>query len=310
MSNITMRTWPCRITKEQTVLGEVARKIILFEQRKTRLQKPRSFPFSSGFNMVYNITWIIPKLRNPSRLWNMASTITFAAVGIFSKIFIEWFNKTTIYNKHIIQRALDSRPKNVPLITVSNHHSCFDDPGIWATLDLRYLLSRRKVRWSLAAHDICFTNVWHSYFFMLGKCIPVIRGNGIFQDAVDFCIEKLSSGEWVHVFPEGKVNMLKENLRYKWGIARLILESPVMPLVVPVYHLGMDDILPNEPPYILKTGKKVTMYYGEPIDFSDMLAELQATKVSETEARVLITNRVQDELNKLHSVAVELHNKN
>lgn len=38
--------------------------------------------------MVYDIKWIIPKLRNPSRLWSIASSITFVAVGIFSKIII------------------------------------------------------------------------------------------------------------------------------------------------------------------------------------------------------------------------------
>lgn len=99
--------------------------------------------------MSYNIDWIIPNLRNPTRLWSIASTITVAAVGLFSKILIrkyyivqsaggvylvlllEWLNRTKIYNKHIISTALQSRPRHVPLITISNHHSCFDDPGIW-----------------------------------------------------------------------------------------------------------------------------------------------------------------------------------
>ncbi|KAG6797672.1 tafazzin [Apis cerana] len=257
--------------------------------------------------MVYDIKWIIPKLRNPSSLWNIASSITFVAVGIFSKIIIEWLNRTTVYNKHIINRALDERPKNVPLITVSNHHSCFDDPGIWASLDLRYLMDRRKIRWSLAAHDICFTNSWHSYFFMLGKCIPVIRGGGVYQEAMDFCIEKLAAGEWIHVFPEGKVNMFKETMRLKWGIGRLIFESPVPPLVVPIYHLGMDDVLPNEPPYRLKIRKKVTMNYGDPIDFSELVEELRVSKVSEEEARKAITDRIQTELLKLKTITEELH---
>lgn len=175
---------------------------------------------------------------------------------------------------------------------------------------------------------------------MLGKCIPVIRGGGVYQEAMDFCIEKLAAGEWIHVFPEGKVNMFKETMRFaiffslylfhisfylfflnlfflfffvylfffdknsicfivfrlKWGIGRLIYESPIPPLVVPIYHLGMDDVLPNEPPYRLKIRKKVTMNYGDPIDFSELIEELRVSKVSEEEARKAITDRIQTEL--------------
>lgn len=38
--------------------------------------------------MGYNIDWVLPRLRNPSGLWQFASKLTIAAVGIFSKILI------------------------------------------------------------------------------------------------------------------------------------------------------------------------------------------------------------------------------
>lgn len=129
----------------------------------------------------------------------------------------------------------------------------------------------------------------------------------MYQESMDFCIEKLAAGDWVHVFPEGKVNMLKENMRLKWGIGRLILESPVTPIVVPICHLGMDQVLPNEPPYRLKIRKKVTVNYGEPIDFSELLQELRASKANEMEARKVITDRIQQELLRLKTVTEELH---
>ena len=84
--------------------------------------------------------------------------------------------------------------------------------------------------------------------------------------------------------------------RYKWGIGRLIFESPVVPIVVPIVHLGMDQVLPNEPPYMLKTNKKVTLYYGEPIDFSDMIENLKKSNADEVVVRKAITDRIQDEL--------------
>lgn len=65
---------------------------------------------------------------------------------------------------------------------------------------------------------------------------------------------------------------------------------------MPIYHIGMDDVLPNDPPYMIKIGKKVTTYYGEPIDFSGILAELRASNTNEIEARKAITDRIDEEL--------------
>lgn len=124
----------------------------------------------------------------------------------------------------------------------------------------------------------------------------MIRGAGVYQQAVDLCIQKLSLGDWVHIFPEGKVNVLKELIRFKWGVGRIIYESPIIPIIIPIWHEGMDSVLPNEPPYFLKFGKKVTINIGKPIDLNEFIEDLKQRNVPEPEARKLITDKIQEEI--------------
>lgn len=214
-----------------------------------------------------------------------------------------------MYNREIMSNALENRADNVPLITVSNHHSCFDDPGIWGTLKFKHLLRPSRMRWSLAAHDICFTTSNHSRFFVHGKCVPIVRGAGVYQNAVNFCIERLCRGEWVHIFPEGKVNMTKEDMRLKWGVGRMIYESPVTPIVIPIWHIGMDDVLPNEPPYYLRSRKRLTFNYGKPIEFDQVRRSLRERKATDVEARKIITDVIQNELSRLKVETEALHER-
>lgn len=62
--------------------------------------------------------------------------------------------------------------------------------------------------------------------FSHGRGVPIIRGAGIYQKGVDFCIEKLNENRWVHVFPEGRVT--SEPIRIKWGIARMVNSSTII----------------------------------------------------------------------------------
>ncbi|KAK8732925.1 hypothetical protein OTU49_006659 [Cherax quadricarinatus] len=251
--------------------------------------------------------WPFPDMKDPPLTFRVKSNIIIPLVGTFSKILLKWCNSVSGHNVERLQELVGNRPEGVPLVTVSNHYSCIDDPALWGLLRWRDLWSAHTMRWSPAAHDIAFTRQFYSWFFSHGKCIPIIRGLGVYQQAMDFMIERLKEGQWVHIFPEGKVNMGMEHIRLKWGVGRLVYDSPVCPIVLPFYHVGMDQILPTRVPYIPRVGKTVTVVVGEPMDFKALVSEMKEKQEDPTTARKVITDKIQEELGKLRDRAEKLH---
>lgn len=163
---------------------------------------------------------------------------------------IEILNKIKCYNSDTLLKLVDKREIGRSLITVANHDSCLDDPLLIAgALPFRIALQLSKIRWSLGAKEICHTTKLLTKLFCWGQVIPIVRGDGIYQKAMDFAIEELQKGGWIHLFPEGRVNEKKENIRYKWGVARLIMDLKVPPIVLPIYHRGnysFDSLIKNK----------------------------------------------------------------
>lgn len=258
--------------------------------------------------MPVTVKWPFPVTEPVPRSWAAASKVVISAVGIFSKIWAEWLNKIYVHNKNGLHDAVEKRPSNQALVTVSNHRSCFDDPVLWGVLKWRHLVTNNEVmRWSLGASDICFTKEWHAKFFSYGRVVPICRGEGVYQKSMDFVLEKLNKGGWVHVFPEGRVNETNEYMRLKWGVGRLITECKVAPIVLPLWHVGMDEILPNRTPYIPHIGKRVTLVIGQPIQFDSLLKQLHNAKMSPMAIRKEVTDKIQEEFQRLKVYTERLH---
>lgn len=165
------------------------------------------------------------------------------------------------------QRAEEGRG----LVSLANHISVLDEPLMWGTLPHSLFRQERTVRWSLGASDIIFKNELCRWFFHRGQTWEVFRGQGIYQPAINHAITRLGAGSWVHIFPEGKVNLSRSTCmrRFKWGVSRLILEAPTTPYVVPIWLMGFDQIMPEPrapPRWRPRLGADICVAFGEPID--------------------------------------------
>lgn len=116
--------------------------------------------------------------------------------------------------------------------------------------------------------------------------MPIKRGAGISQQLFKVPARVVSTGNWLHIFPEGGIWQLSglggrrddlEKGKLKWGVGRLIAHSPRKPVVIAFYFNGMETIMPHdhETKKLLvrwpQTGHKVKMIFSEEIDFQDLL---------------------------------------
>lgn len=239
-------------------------------------------------------------------LWKISSRFTIATVGLFSKFWLVWLNKVKVHNREVLVDLLNKRPQGQGLLTISNHVSCIDDPLIWAHLETKYF-TPQKMRLTSAASDVCFTKDIYAKFFSRGQVFPVVRGDGVYQKGMDFMVEQLDLGRWCHHFPEGKINATHEYLRLKWGVGRLISDTQRTPLVLPIWHVGMDSILPNKKPYIPQIKKKLTILIGQPLDFTSEVEVLKSLKKTPMEIRKHITDLLQADFLRLRELAEGLH---
>ena len=188
----------------------------------------------------------------PTEAWgDVGRMAVLGVVSAFSKFVTSIMNRTTCTNYETFLHHVTQRQRPNGLITVSNHASTFDDPGLLSWLiPWRYFATESEhggIRWTMCTSEICAKNALVHKFFAAGKTVPITRGGGINQAVMGVMADRVSKGDWLHIFPEGRVTKVPNELgRLKWGLGKMLCDiderGGPAPVAVSYTHLTLPTI--------------------------------------------------------------------
>jgi 1-acyl-sn-glycerol-3-phosphate acyltransferase len=211
-------------------------------------------------------------------------------------------NKPERLDAYKLDRFISYPRNGQPLITVSNHISLVDDPSGMSTLVPHSVrMSANKMRWGVCSEGECNTRgTFFATLASVGNTLPIQRGAGLYQQGMSAISDKLDQGEWVHLFPEGRIwqefgktkrtpdgRWCLPSTRcsapwvklgpFKWGVGKLIANAEVLPIVVPYFQYGLHNVVPqrgaddgirDDAP---RLGQDVTFKVGDPVEVLDLI---------------------------------------
>jgi monolysocardiolipin acyltransferase len=145
---------------------------------------------------------------------SIAKRISIGATTLAIRLFMNSYGEYKVVDDqhyaHFLSLVLGESGRsdnNQSLITVSNHRSLFDDPGVVSlVLPLWIGLQPKYNRYGICSQEYCFADILPSFikgYIGAGQVLPIWRGGGIEQALLKDFGKLIAMGEWCHIFPEG-----------------------------------------------------------------------------------------------------------
>lgn len=207
-------------------------------------------------------------------------------------ILLIWFvlNRTRVYGRHRV-------PRETNTLLLANHQSMIDSFLLTFTAFFPHELVRPALLpWHAAAAENFFRNRFAAWLFTQLKCIPVRPGRRDLK-TIHRSVRALRHGTMI-LFPEGTRSRDGTIGAGRPGAGLAILGT--RPHVIPVTLVGMDDVLPVGALFP-RIGKRVAVYFGKPLDYSDLIAgprsrEMAQAIVDRVMERIRFQRRVVERL--------------
>lgn len=173
-------------------------------------------------------------------------------------------------------------PADGPALIVANHRSPVDPLMIWMNHHLAGPKRRMRTIHFLTAKEY-FDVPGVGWITRSMQSIPVERNGHDLAPARE-ALKLLKRGEWVGIFPEGRINTGEGLLEADSGVAWLALRAqvPVYPVFIHDSPQGRTMVEP------FRTPSRVRVTFGEPIDLSEYFGRRKSRELLREVAELMM----------------------
>ena len=203
-----------------------------------------------------------------------------------SRIFLHIFCHLTFYGSDTYKQL----PKGV--IFAANHTNIFD--FIFVPLHIGFFSRRHPIHYTGKAPHLFPRKTWLSYVFVnkftfyLTSTHIAHRGLKNYSISLKEHVEVIKEGNDMVIFPNGAID-IDENQFPKGGISYLVGKTKAP--VVPVYIKGAFKVRLRD---VLMRKVKISIYYGEPLYYEDLFADLES--YNEFDRYKIVARKIMDEI--------------